>query len=689
MSSNPLDEDDAKQPQGSHCDSASEPGRPNVWCELARMAARSNDFPLALMLIERAIEGDPRVASYKAVRGAILARLQRPGEALAAYDDALRLAPDLAEVHLNRGVILRDKGRLEEALAAYNEALRLRPDLAEAHVNRGNTLLSMGQPEEALAAYDKALRLRPNSASVHLNRGVILKGLGRWDDALAAYDEALRLRPDHAEAHLNRGNLMMRLGHPRSALAAFDEVLRLRPELAQAQLNRGNALMSIGRLGEALAAYGEALRLRPDYTEAHSNYLFCLNFDPSQDDVALFEAHRRWGARFGRSPHRRTMLRDAASERILRVGLVSPDFGRHPIGYFTESTLAALDRNAVQLHCYSGRPSEDDVTARIKAEAAVWRSTIGLTDDELTAAIIADGIDILIDLAGHTAASRIGCFASRPAPVLVHWAGSTHTIPAVDYSLWDWIHVPHGDERWFVETVVRLPEVRMCYTPPIYAPEMAEPPGLARGRITFGSFNSLAKINMGVFDVWTRVLAAVQDSRLMLNWRDLADAGERERLTALFKAGGIEAERLELRPGEPTHAGVLGEYNDVDIALDTFPFSGCTTTCEALWMGVPVVSLPQTRPVSRQSQAFLTALGRTEWVAKNADDFIRIATSLAADPDRLALLRRAQRTRMRESPVCDARRFARHMEAALRGMWRSWCVSPQGQWRPTHTSADG
>jgi protein O-GlcNAc transferase len=328
------------------------------------------------------------------------------------------------------------------------------------------------------------------------------------------------------------------------------------------------------------------------------------------------------------------------------------------------------------------------MTEGFKAYASAWRSTLGVSDMDLAQSIRADGIDILIDLSGHTAGNRLGCFALRPAPVQIHWAGYCHSVPSMDYSFWDPIQVREGNERWFLEPVVRLPELRWCYGPPGYAPDVTEPPAVHRGYITFGSFNNLAKVNAGVIDLWARVLQEVPDSRLLLSWPTLGDAHERERLSSLFTARGIPVERLELRRGAASHAGVLGEYGDVDIALDPFPFSGCLTTCEALWMGVPVITLPRTRPVSRQSQAFVTALGRTEWVAQDQDDYVRIAIDLASDPVKLATLRRDQRPRMAASPACDGQRFARHFEAALRSIWQGWCArrmlatEESGEWNP-------
>lgn len=245
----------------------------------------------------------------------------------------------------------------------------------------------------------------------------------------------------------------------------------------------------------------------------------------------------------------------------------------------------------------------------------------------------------------------------------------------VDCSLWTRNQVPDGAERWIIEEVVHLPDARWCYGPPEYAPEVAVPPVLTRGVITFGSFNNITKLNAGVLSLWNRVLAQVPGSRLMVSWPTFADCEEKERVAGWFAEYGIAPRRLELRRGAGSHAAVLAEYGEIDIALDPFPFSGCLTTLEALWMGVPVVTLPKTRPASRQSLDFLTALGRTEWVAKDREEYVRIAATLASNPDCLQMLRRTQRRRMAQSPLCDSVRFASNFEAALRCIWRKWCMA--------------
>jgi protein O-GlcNAc transferase len=629
----------------------------------------------AVAAYDQALRAEPDSVEAHINRGAVLERLGRPEQALEAFDQALRIKPGLAQAHFNRGRTLKVLQRFGEAIAAYEEALRLKPDYAEACSALGVVLQKQGRLEAALAAYGRALGLKQGHAETHLGRGIVLQQRGQHEEALEAYDQALSIKPDCVEAHVNRGVILRRQWRLNEALTAYDHALRLDPNNATAHGNRGSALACQGRLPEAFAAYEQALRIDPNCPEAQSNRLFYLNFDPSLDEVALSAAHREWGLRY--EDHAKAFTtysnrRDA--DKALRVGLVSADFGRHPVGYFLEPLLAAADPAGVQFVCYSARVRDDDLTERLRAHAQGWHSASGLSDPELAETVRADGIDILLDLAGHTAGHRLGCFALRPAPVQVHWAGYCHSVPLMDYSLWDPIQVPDGDERWFVEPVVRLPDLRWCYGPPDYAPPVTEPPALQRGYVTFGSFNNLVKVNGHVIGLWACVLREVPDSRLLLSWPTLHDAHERDRLRSLFATHGVPAERVELRRGAPSHAGVLGEYGDVDIALDPFPFSGCLTTCEALWMGVPVVTLPRTRPASRQSQAFLTALGRSEWVAKDPPDYVHIAVGLASDRVRLAALRRAQRALIAASPVCDGQRFARHFEAALRSMWRSWCA---------------
>jgi protein O-GlcNAc transferase len=592
----------------------------------------------------------------------------------------LEIEPDLAAAHLMWGFILQQTGRSTEALAAFDQAARIKPDDVAAHFNRGVILESQGRLEQALAAYDQAVRLKPDFARAHFGRGIVLRRRGRLDEALEAYERVLQINPDDHRAHIDRGAVLRQQGRLEEALAAYDQALRIEPNDAWAHNNRANALALQGRFGEAAAAYEEAVRLAPDFVEADSNRLFCLTYDPAQDDASLLAAHRAWGERHGHPGDAHGAHGNAPDPaKTLRVGLVSADLGRHPVGYLVEPLLAAADPAELQIVCYSDRRIEDDLTERLKAKASGWRSTWGVADATLADTIRADGIDILFDLAGHTLGNRMRLFALKPAPVQVSWIGYPYTTgsPAIDYTLMDEVVVPPGDERWFVERVVRLPDTRFCYAPPDYAPAPTPPPAVERGFITFGSFNNLLKVTPSVLRLWARVLDAVPGGRLLLKWATLAEPETAAHYRRLIADLGIDPTRVELRAASP-HRAMLAEYADVDIALDPLPYSGGVTSLEALWQGVPVVTLPQSRPVSRQSQAYLTALDRTEWIAKDPDDYVRIAAGLASDLDRLTALRRDQRARMAASPLCDAPRFARNFEAALRRMWRRWCEGQSG-----------
>jgi predicted O-linked N-acetylglucosamine transferase (SPINDLY family) len=644
---------------------------------LALIAQRDGDLDDALSWLARAIHLEPSAADYHSSRGLILQQAGRLDEALGSYADALELEPEHARAHNNRGTALLRKGRPEEAMAAHEEALRIDPDFAQAHVNRGACLERLGQLEEALAAYEEALWIQPRLAEAHLNTGVILERQGKPSEALDAYTEALQLAPEMAEAHFNRGNALSSLGQVRDALDALARAVEIRPQFVEALLNRGNLLSDLGRFDKAQDAYQQVIRIRPDFAQAHSNYLMSLGYDPNQDDASLSAAHREWGERHGHPPDAyRTHANPRDPEKTLRVGIVSPDLGLHPVGFMIAPLLASADPAKLHFVCYSDRAHEDELGEELKASVSAWHRTAALSHRALAERLRGDEIDILIDLAGHTANNRLPLFALKPAPIQVSWLGyrSTSGLAAIDYVLTDEVTVPPGTERWYEETVVHLPETRLCYRPIPNAPDPAAPPLLDRGSPTFGSFNNVVKTSPEALRLWARLLIAVPQARLLLKWRSLADPEVRARCHGLMEQFGVDPGRVELRGSSP-HVEMLAEYGDIDVALDPPPFSGGVSTLEALWQGVPVITLPGHRQVSRQTQAHLTVLGRTEWIARDEDDYIRIVTELVHAPARLAMLRREQRAEMATSPLCDGWRFANHFHAALRKMWRDWCFA--------------
>jgi predicted O-linked N-acetylglucosamine transferase (SPINDLY family) len=661
----------------------------------------------AIQSYERAIALKPSFTEAHNNLGNVLRDLGRLKEAGAAYRRALALKPDFADAHNNFGNVLMDQAALEEAAASYRRALDLRPDLATAHYNLGNILRDLDRRGEAIEAYKKAIALKADYFQAHNNLGATLKDLGRLEEAIGAYRQALAAKPDYVEAHNNLGNALKDEGKLDEAAAAYAQALALDPEnaatrnnfgatlkaqgrldeaseaysqalalkpvFAEAHNNLGNVFKEQGRLEEAIQSYERALAVKPDFSEAHSNLLMSQHYLGRFSPGELLASAQRFGARFEGAAPQRIFANDRAPSRRLRIGYVSGDFRLHPGGFLLARVLESHDRGQVETFCYANQARADDMTRRLQASADHWRPILHLGDGEAAELVLSDGVDILVDLSGHTAKNRLPLFALRPAPVQMSWLGyfGTTGLGAMDYLVMDEAAAPRGETPWHSEALVRLPHGRFCYAPPDYAPAPVEPPALKRGGVTFGSFNNIAKIGRDVVALWADVLKATPNSRLLLKWQSLENESARRRLIEAFEAAGVSGERLALRGFSP-HAQMLAEYGEVDIALDPFPFGGGLTSCEALWMGVPVVTLPGDRPASRQTIGFLRHVGLDECIAGSPADYAARATALAADVERLAALRRALRPRMAASPLCDGAVFTPTLEAAFRRMWQRW-----------------
>jgi len=605
--------------------------------------------------------------------------------AVAAYRKALTLQPDYAQAGSNLGNALRALGKLGEAVAACRESLALNPGLPEAHNNLGNAFRDQGKLEEAEAAYRGALVLKPDFAAAHNNLGNALRDQGKLEEAAAAYRAALALKPGFAEAHNNLGVLFRGQGKLEAAAAAGQRAVALDFECAEAHCNLGNALRDQGKLEEAVAACRAALALKPGFAEAHSNLISAMNYDAGVTPEEIFAESRDWDARHAmpRAEPLRPLRNTLDPERRLRVGYVSPDFRTHSVSYFVEPLLAGHDRDAVEVFCYAEVARPDRVTVRLQTLADGWRSTVGRTDAEVAERICEDRIDILVDLAGHTANHRLPVFSRRPAPVQVSWCGYPNTtgMTAIDYRLTDARADPQGvADSLHSETLLRLPDCFLCYAPPSDAPEVAPPPSAGRGHITFGSFNNLTKLRPETIAVWAQILERLPGAKLTIKSKPLADEKIRRRYLELFAAEGIGPERVEMLSWIPSQSGHLGAYSRIDIALDTFPYNGTTTTCEALWMGVPVIALRGDRHAARVGHSLLAAVGMPEFAVPSTQAYVEAAVDLAKDRSRLAALRGGLRARLRASPLGDAKAFAGHVETAYRDMWRNWCnVGPLPQ----------
>jgi protein O-GlcNAc transferase len=583
---------------------------------------------------------------------------------------------------LATAVRFHQAGQLVAAEACYRQVLATQPNLAEAHLNLGDALMGQGKLDDAVAAQRQAIRIKPDLVLAYLNLGNALTYQNKFDEAVDACRRAIRIKPDFAEAHSNLGNALTGQGKFDEAIAAYRPAIGIKPDYAEAYFGLGNALARQGKLDEAIAAYRQAIGIKPGFSKAFSNLLLGLNCDDKLTNEDLFAAHREWDERYGqRAPRFTAYTNDRDPARRLRIGYLSPDFRQHSVAYFVEPLLRGHDRQKVEVFCYSEVTRPDSVTTRLQGLADHWLVTVGLSDQRLAERIRTDGIDILVDVAGHTSGDRLLVFARKPAPVQVTWLGYPNTtgLKAIDYRLVDAVTDPAGEaDAWASETLVRLKGGFLCYSGLRDGPEPTSAPCLRTGTVTFGSFNNPAKVSTATFDAWGKLLSRLPQARLILKGISFADAATRALFLDRLGERGVPAERVELLAWHPGPAEHLALYHRVDIALDPFPYNGTTTTCDALWMGVPVITLLGYRHAGRVGASLLTQVGLTDLIADSIEEYVEIAVALAGDPGRLDELHRILRPRMAASPLCDEGAFASKMEAAFRSMWQHWCAASPG-----------
>lgn len=644
---------------------------------LGVIAIQRGQYGLAARQIAKAIQQSPRAAMLHNNLGYALYMAGHLNEALSAFEQAVRLDPNLSDAFCNAGNTLAKLGRANEALATYNRTIQLNPKHADGHFKRGNILLAAGRAREAEDSYRRTLGLNPHNAVAYNNLAVALVHLGRLDEGLAACDQAIKLKPDYAHAYNCRGDALCKLRRLEEALQACDKVIELKPDYADAHFNRGNVLLAAGRIEEAEACYHRALELNPQNAGLHSNILFTqaaramLPFDQMRDALL------RWDEVHGEEGRKNPLPARPAvdiSGRRRRIGYVSPHLRSHVVNFFFEPLLAAHDRTRFEIFCYASydESRSDEVTHRLRTIAEHWRF-VGDKDDAALARLIhEEGIDILVDLAGHTSDNRLKAFTFRPAPVQITYLGffAGTGLATMDYWITDEVLHPHDTSELGTEIIYRLPRCWVCYQPSPQAPEVALCP-TADARVVFGSFNDLSKLTPEVIETWSQILQRLPGSRLLVMARTLGDAMTRSLLTERFAANGIGEDRLLLRKGA-SYRQYYATYAEVDIALDPFPRTGGTTTAESLWMGVPVVTLAGQRYVERISASKLTAVGLEDLIAGSRGEYIEKAVSLAHDPARRADLRKNLRNRMAKSPLCDGQGLARAIETAYTDMWNRY-----------------
>lgn len=652
------------------------------------LLAWAGDRAGAQRQFEEAIRLQPNLAEAHNQLGEVLRSQEQRPEALAAFQAALRCRHDFVAALVNSGAVLRELERFPESQEHLARAVQLDPQSAEAHFELGNLHATQSNWAEAARCLERAVSIRPDFVAARTTLGAVKQEVGDSAAATEHYRIALQLDPDYVSALSNNGTLLQRQGLLDEALAHYDRALGLNPNFVLGLHNRASVYQSMGRIHEAITSYRtacdlEVARLKPESRHAaadHSKMLYALNFDPAFDSAAIFAEHLAWAKRYAESltAEAPAHTNDRDPDRRVRIGYVSPNFRRQAVNFFSQPILSAHDHTQFEVFCYSAADSErcDEVTAKIKAVVDHWRDVYHDSEERLAQIIREDKIDILVDLTGHIGEGRLLTFARKPAPIQVTYIGyqATTGMSAMDYRLTDERADPPGlTDPFYTERLVRLPRAFFCYQPTADPPPITPLPARSTGYVTFGSFNNFAKVTPQVLEAWMRILARSEQSRL----RVLISRSEyvERRIRELAESHGIDPSRIELHKHLP-RPSYLRFIQEADISLDPFPMNGHTTTCDSIWMGVPVVMLEGQCYASRFGGSVLANVGLESLIAGSVEQYVDLAVELAQDLDRLEQLRSELRQRMADSALLDFSGFTRNLEQAYRQMWRTWCESP-------------
>jgi len=633
---------------------------------------------------QKAVDLKPDLATAYYNLGVIYHEKKNHYEAISNLKKALRYDPSnyamqtfLGMVLYTKGQVIGDMSSLQESEKVYRQIAEIYPNDFGAWCSLGSVLHLQGKMEEAMSHYRKAIEMKPDFADAYYNLALVLQASGRADDAIQYYQRTIELDPNYSETYNNLGVIFQGKNQFDDALYYFQKALACDNNLIRTLNNIGNIYTEMGKIDEAENHYRRLLGMNPSVPYIHSNLLLAMNYYPLHDMDALFSEHQRYARQHADPLFSNVFFEnDKQVHRLLRIGYVSPDFREHPVSYFIEPVLSAHNREYFELFCYSNLAGKDVVTERIEGLADRWRPISGLSDEQAAHLIHEDRIDILIDLAGHSGQNSLLVFARQPAPVQVSWIGypATTGLSAIDYKIVDRYTDPPGmTEEYYTEKLVRMPESFLCYLPERDAPAVNDLPASKNECITFGCFNNFAKVSREILLIWSQILLKLPGSHLIMKSKGLSSADVRNDVIHFFRQQGIDAGRIDLLSWTPTVREHLALYHNIDIALDTFPYHGTTTTCEALLMGVPVVTLEGKTYASRAGLSLLSNAGLTELIGHSPDEYVQIAVRLANDIPGLANLRLRLRDTLLNSPLTDAKRFTANLEKAYREMWKRWC----------------
>jgi len=656
-----------------------EPAHEQALFLTAAIALETGRASAARKVLEELVQQRPGNPAYWTNLGEAHRRLSDYERAAQALTRAITLKPNLAQAHFNLGLVARKLGELETAFLAFERAADLKPNDVQIQHGLASALAERGAYARAVGHFQCALVLNPGSATLLADYASCLRNLGRLDAALVAASRAVELAPDSAPAHHERSAILVEQGRFDEAIHSSETARALKPEWAAGHTGLAAALAESGRLAEALAEYRKAIELDPGDHLAHGNLVFLEAFRPGSTAESILIEARNWAERHAAplATEHRPHANEPTPERRLRIGYVSSNFNQHCQALFTLPLLAKHDRKAFELIAYSSGNKQDAVTRELRAHFDQWHDITGLSPAAAADQIRAHGVDILVDLTMHMAISQLRIFACKPAPVQIAWLAypGTTGLSTMDYRVSDrHLDPPGGPAQPYAETSLLMPDSFWCYAPGSDTPNVSALPAATKGYVTFGCLNSFWKLNEPTLELWARVLKSVERSRLLL----LAPEGSaRTRLLAALRGFGIDDGRVELAARRP-RVEYLKLYGAIDIGLDALPYNGHTTSLDAFWMGVPVVSLVGQTVVGRGGLCQALNLGLPELVARTPEEFVGAARALAVDLEALATLRAGLRERLARSPLMDSERFARNLEALYREAWSRWCRAASG-----------
>ena len=632
---------------------------------------QKRDLKVAEKLYKKILKLNPNHFESNFYLGIISAQTNNFNKAKQLLNKAIQIQPNFIDAHYNLGNVQNELGEFEQAASSYQKAIEIQPNYANAHYNLGLILKKLGKFEKAISSYKKAIEINPNFIAAYNNLGIVFKELKEFERARNSYQKAIEIQPNYASAHYNLGNVQNELGEFEQAASSYQKAIEIQPNYASAYHNLGFLLSNLGKYDEATQSCRQAIKIKTDYAKAYSMLLFNLNYKTDfNPNLYLTEARK---FRINCKPKKSLSFKHQYEKKPtkLRLGLISADFGNHPGGFHTLSTLRELRKKNFELIAYTTTERRDEFSYHFRPLFSKSHSIEKKKDEEVVEQIVKDGIHILMDLQGHSAKNRLPIFMYKSAPIQVSWLGQGSTgILEIDYFIGSPLTIPKNEENHYVEKILRLPEIEHCFTPPDFNVAINNLPALKNNFVTFGCINKLTKVNDDVIALWSKVLSSVPNSKLFLKSTELDDQKIVENTHKRFKKNKIDKNRLILHGKSPTRKEVLETYNEIDIALDPFPFQGNTSTEEAVWMGVPVLTLKGNRFLFHFGESINSNLNMHDWIAKNYDEYVSKAIKFSSNLDELSKIRMNLRQIALQSPVFDAPRFAEHFSKMLWDMWK-------------------